>query len=127
MRTITISLMVLAVLVVGGMSITIAGWDYDESLGPDIIDGLMQIPPHVKKQYGGTDKERVVCNIAELLVTRKDHTTRIKALEARVKALEKLVADLKGIVLKDLEHSKASLEKSGKLIEEITDISKEMG
>lgn len=95
MRTITISFMVLLLLVVGGMSITIAGWDYDESLGPDIIDGLMPIPPHVKKQYGGTNKERVVYNIAELLVTRKDHTARIKALEQLVKKLQAQVAELK--------------------------------
>lgn len=110
MRTITISLMLVLVVVVCSLSISIAGYNYEEPLGPDIIDGLMPIPPRIAKQYGKTDKVRLVSNIAELLVTRKDHTARIKALEQLVKELQAQVAEIQDIALTDLAKVKKSFE-----------------
>lgn len=102
MRTITISLM-LVLLVVCGMAVELqvvqAGYNYEEPLGPDIIDGLMQIPPHVAKQYGKTDKVRLVSNIAELLTASRGYEARIKALEQLVKKLEKRLATLELLAL----------------------------
>jgi len=93
MRTILSGTMIVLVVVVIGLSIVIpiakAGYDHIDrpATAQDCIDAIMPIPTATAKQFGNTDKTRLVFNIAELL-------NAVSGQEARIKALEKQVAEL---------------------------------
>lgn len=54
----------------------------------DCIDALMPIPPSTLRQFGASDKTRLVYNIAEILKACKTYTAQIAALEKQVAALQ---------------------------------------
>lgn len=68
----------------------VAGYDHVErpDSAVDCIDALMPIPTKTAKEFGHTDKVRLVHNIAELLKA----ANRYAAYEARIATLEKQVA-----------------------------------
>ena len=94
MRNVTISLMALLLLSVFGLmtllpTIVTAGYDHVDppASAQDVIDALMPIPAATARQFGVTDKTRLVYNISELLKACNGYEVRIKALEAQVAAL----------------------------------------
>jgi hypothetical protein len=84
-------------LIIGGMVIGAveAGYDHIDrpAIARDCIDALMPIPTATAKQFGNTDKVRLVYNIAELLPLLKV----VNAQQARIEALEKQVAELEAM------------------------------
>jgi len=88
------TIVLIVVLILAG--IVLAGYDYADrpDSAKDCIDALIPIPTPTAKQFGNTDKVRLVYNIAELLKAVSAQQEQIKALEATVAELEIKVAEL---------------------------------
>ena len=85
-------LVLVLVLVVAGLCF--ADWDTIPvpQAAKDIIDTLLPIPANVAKEYGSTEKVRL---IHHLLVLRTEIVKVVTAQEERITALEKQVAAMK--------------------------------
>ena len=91
-NALSLLMLVLLLLVVGILPLAMARAGYDHIDRPatqqDIIDALMPVPTVTAKQYGSTDKTRLVYNISELLKVCRSYEMRISELEKQVAALE---------------------------------------
>ena len=99
-------LMLILVLVVTGLCF--ADWDAVQVPQPakDIIDALTPLPTNMAKEYGSTEKVRL---IHHLVVLRSELVTAIRSQAMRITALEKQVA----VMAKELERQKVKIPEPG--------------
>ncbi len=85
-------ILILVLLTAGGLCF--ADWDTIPVPQPakDLIDALLPLPANVVKEYGNTEKVRLIHHLlvlkAEMVKVISDHEERIAALEKQVAALK---------------------------------------
>ncbi len=88
------------ILVVVMAGLVFGGYNHADPLpsAPDCIDSLLPIPPAVIRQFGATEKTRLVYNIAEILKACNLYKAQIEALAKQVAALQRDLDTAKALV-----------------------------
>lgn len=101
MNKLIVTVGILVVVMAGLVS---GGYNHADPLpsAPDCIDSLLPIPPAVIRQFGATEKTRLVFNIAEILKACNIYKAQIEALVKQVAALQRDL-DTTKVLVEELE------------------------